>query len=87
MKAKDRVTVGVTTTEQSFTSAAVTVGSLYLATHSIVATITGTVAATAVCGWGMWLSHQRDRAIATVKGPTQNEGLATGDNTVTAPLR
>ena len=41
--------------QRTFNSATVTVGGLFIATHSIVVTVTGTVAGMALCGWSMWL--------------------------------
>ena len=49
------------TAKATFTSASVTVGSLYLATHSVVVTLIGTTAATSLTSLVIWLSHTHKR--------------------------
>jgi hypothetical protein len=49
--------------QQTFNTVTITVGSLYLATHSIVVTIMGKVAASALCGWRIWLALCREPAV------------------------
>jgi hypothetical protein len=53
--------------EHVFNTATAAVGGLYLATHSIIATIAGTAAATALGGWHLWLSHRREHTQADRK--------------------
>lgn len=47
-------------TRKIFDTAVVTVSGLYLATHSVLVTLIGTVAASLVTSWTMWLSHRRN---------------------------
>jgi len=42
---------------QAFNVTATAVCGLYLATHSTVVTLIGTVAASVLAGWALWLSH------------------------------
>lgn len=52
---------GTRTAQRAFNTTTVTVGGLYLATHSVVVTITGTAAASLLTCWTLWLAR-RDRA-------------------------
>ena len=45
-------------TQWTFNNAAVTVGGLYLATHSVVVTLIGTAAVTLLIGWTAWLPRR-----------------------------
>jgi hypothetical protein len=45
--------------QQAINSIAVTAGGLYVATHSVTATILGTTASTGVIAWRLWLTHRR----------------------------
>lgn len=53
----------------TFNMAAVTVGGLYLATHSVPVTIIGTLAATALTGWAMWLPRSRNKTLTDGEAP------------------
>jgi hypothetical protein len=44
---------------RAFQTVAVTVSGLYLTTHSVMVTVTGTVASTAMACWATWLLHRR----------------------------
>ena len=55
----------LTAADHVFNTATVAVAGLYLATHSVVVTITGTVAAIALRGWSMWLSCLQDRSLVS----------------------
>ena len=57
--------------QPAFNTATGAIGALYLATHSIVVTLVGTVAATAMFGWGMWLAHRRE---PTATDPAELQG-------------
>jgi hypothetical protein len=45
-------------TQQAINSLIVTVGGVYLATHSVTVTIVGTVASTLLIAWRLWLTHR-----------------------------
>ena len=47
----------------AFNTATVTVGGLYLTTHSVVVTLIGTTASTMLTCWAMWLSYNRNRTL------------------------
>lgn len=42
----------------------VTVGGLYLATHSVMATLVGTTASTVLTCWAMWSPYSRKQTLA-----------------------
>jgi hypothetical protein len=44
-----------------FNTATITVGGLYLATHSVAVTLMGTTAATTLTCWVSWLAHRRSK--------------------------
>jgi hypothetical protein len=50
-------------TAETFSTVATTIGSLYLAAHSVVITAIGAVAATAVTLWITWLNRNRTAAM------------------------
>jgi hypothetical protein len=50
-----------------FSSATITVGGLYLSTHSIIVTVIGTLAATALACWAMWLPRGEDRTLTNTE--------------------
>jgi hypothetical protein len=60
MPQEQRSRRGPITVQHIFNTATVTVGGLYLSTHSVVVTITGTIAATALTGWSIWVSSRRE---------------------------
>ncbi len=58
----------LTTVTGTFEAAAVTIGTVYLTTHSVTVTVVGAVTATATSAWAAWLDHRRD-----------HDGTASGD--------
>jgi hypothetical protein len=54
----------VTAAERIFCTVTVTVGSLYIATHSITMTMVGTIASTIVACRGAWLLQRRQRSMS-----------------------
>ena len=59
-----------TTSQNVCTATATTVGGLYLATHSITATIIGTTVASLLAGWALWLDRQDRRTSSSREEPT-----------------
>jgi hypothetical protein len=58
MQRSSKADIGqVGTSQDPFCTIVTTVGGLYLTTHSTVATIIGTVAATLITGWALWLDR------------------------------
>jgi hypothetical protein len=47
----------------TFNAATFTIAGLYLATHSVTVTLIGTLAATALTGWVMWLPRDQNRIL------------------------
>jgi hypothetical protein len=43
--------------QQAVNSTAVTVGGIYLATHSVIVTVVGTAASTLLTAWALWLAR------------------------------
>jgi hypothetical protein len=62
MRTEHRVNPELVTATRAFNTVTITVGGLYLATHSIVVTITGTAAASLFGCWTLWLAR-RGRAV------------------------
>jgi hypothetical protein len=56
-------------TQQAINSLAVTVGGIYLATHSVTVTVVGATASTLLTGWTLWLAEQRNQALASDEDP------------------
>jgi Flp pilus assembly protein TadB len=46
--------------QQAINSMAVTVGGIYLATHSVTVTVVGTTAATLLTAWTLWLRQRQN---------------------------
>jgi hypothetical protein len=59
-----------------FSSAAVTIGSLYLATHSVTVTVVGAVASTVLTCCAIWLPYQSKGAL---NGDDRPSGPGTDD--------
>lgn len=59
-----------------FNTATVTVGSLYLATHSVTVTLIGAAASTVLTCWAMWLPSVPKRALDGADRPSES---GTGD--------
>ena len=58
----------------TFNTAAVTIGGLYLATHSVAVTPVGTLAATVLTCWALWLSRDQDQALNRGEPPVAGPG-------------
>jgi hypothetical protein len=54
-----------------FSSASITVGSLYLTTHSIAVTLVGTTAATALACWTLRLLRGQDHSSNEIEAPAK----------------
>jgi hypothetical protein len=74
----------VATTKATFASASVTVGSLYLATHSVAVTLIGTTAATGLTSLVIWLSHTCKRASGETEHPSERNRTANVDHEASA---
>jgi hypothetical protein len=85
MKQARRPEPSLTTAQRTFHTVVVAVGGLYIATHSVVVTAIGTIAATALACWAPWLVQHRLRSVAATGQPigTAHEQAAInhGDNT------
>jgi hypothetical protein len=72
MRTAHRSELDLTANQKVFNTVTVTVGGLYLATHSVLVTLIGTAAAGLLTGWTTWLSHRRNRVLATQR-PLSNQ--------------
>lgn len=63
----------LTVAQQMFNTATAAVGGLYLGTHSVVVTITGSTAAAVVTCLAVWLEHWRRQAIMLQHRPAAAE--------------
>jgi hypothetical protein len=65
----------ITSTQQVINATAVTVGGIYLTTHSVSVTIVGAAASTLLNVWALWLAHRRNQAVLTGAQVKEPEAL------------
>jgi hypothetical protein len=81
MRTEHRAYPELVTATRAFNTATIPVGSLYLGTHSIIVTITGTASASLLGCWTLWLARQghavinQDRQLPA-SGPTEASSSA-----------
>jgi hypothetical protein len=51
----------MTNAQQAINAIAVTVGGIYLATHSVIVTVVAMIASTLLTAWALWLARRRDQ--------------------------
>jgi hypothetical protein len=61
-----------------FNVASMTVGGLYLTTHSVAVTLIGTAAGAAVTGWTTWLENNQTRTMAGSGKPGMRKAKTVG---------
>jgi len=77
MQTTQRSEVDLTTPQNIFNTATITVGGLYLATHSVAVTLIGAGAASLLTCWTLWLSHKRNAHL-----PNRTDQRPTASQTV-----
>ena len=86
MQTTRRSGVDLTTPQKTFNTATITVGGLYLATHSVAVTLIGTAAASLLTCWILWLSHKREAHLPNQERPEANTGETRGQPATSPPF-
>jgi hypothetical protein len=68
------------TAQKLFNTATITVGGLYLTSHSVAVTLIGTTAGMGVTGWSMWLEYNRSGSNSCSETSMPTSGAA-GEST------